>query len=52
MHIKTFVDITDIYRVSQKKVGLVFRAHFRGLNGLKFFLDNLYIQGVSKKRVT
>ena len=23
------------YRVSKKKVGLVFRAHFRGLNGLK-----------------
>ena len=23
------------YRVSQKKVGLVFRAHFRGFNGLK-----------------
>ena len=24
-----------MYRVSQKKVGLVFRAHFRGFNGLK-----------------
>ena len=25
----------QIYRVSQKKLGLVFRGHFRGLNGLK-----------------
>ena len=24
-----------MYRVSQKKLGFVFRGHFRGLNGLK-----------------
>ena len=27
--------IKKLYRVSQKKVGLVFGAHFRGFNGLK-----------------
>ena len=32
---KFLVDINVIYRVSQKKQGLVFRCHFKGLDGLQ-----------------
>ena len=34
----------NIYRVSHKKLGIVFRAHFRGYNGLKSIKKKLEIR--------